>query len=466
MDILAYLSPLPVQWKTPGSFVDRNPNMSYLLAVEDHAVMIDACSNIAAVQHDLQERRLHLDALLITHYHQDHTFALKDWLKEFPDLAIGVHTASLSNLAAAGIGIKQLFPLTDGMNFTVGGETLRIIASPGHTRDSLCLWDEKGQNLFTGDVIFGGNIGCSDYPRGGNRNVFYQTIVKLLKMLPSSTHLYPGHRSEHRQTPPPYELSAEKITNPYLANALAGKRGNFDRALKYFSLEFETAAAVMLDESSLEEICRLEQEIWIPQMQATREVIQERLHHGHKLLTIKDEKGLPGLPGLPGMVGWCYSPFSLADGPDNFPRNFRQFSNCKSCCADNARSAFIYNVGVKPDRRRQGTGSLLLQEVFEKVRKEGIFEVFIDSRMASYNGSTQNGQENVPRNQAFREAVDRYFSTGRLPDEAVLASDPAVSFYMRNGISPWIIRPDFIPDDPSGNMRVICHVNLEQDAPL
>jgi GNAT superfamily N-acetyltransferase len=184
------------------------------------------------------------------------------------------------------------------------------------------------------------------------------------------------------------------------------------------------------------------------------------LHQGHELLTIREGNGLPG------MVGWCYSPFSLADGPDNFPRNFRQFSNCKSCCSDNARSAFIYNVGVKPDRRRQGTGSLLRQEVFEKIRKEGIFEVFIDSRMASYNGSTEHGQEKVPRSQAFREAVDRYFATGLLPDAAVLAADPAVSFYMRNGLSPWIIRQDFIPDDPSGNMRVICYANLEQDTPL
>ena len=123
-------------------------------------------------------------------------------------------------------------------------------------------------------------------------------------------------------------------------------------------------------------------------------------------------------------------------------------------------------MGVKPDRRRQGTGSLLLQEVFEKIRKDGISEVFIDSRMASYNGSTQYDQEKVPRNEVFRKAVDQYFSTGRLPETAVLASDPAVSFYMRNGLTPWIIRPDFIPDDPSGNMRVICYANLDQEGPL
>jgi len=460
MKVIVYPSPLPAHWQVPGSFVDRNPNLSYLLTAGDCAVLVDACSNIAAVQHDLQERGLHLDALLITHYHQDHTFALADWLREFPGLTIGVDLSSLSTLATTGIEKKQLLPLLDGQDLAVGNETLRIIAAPGHTHDSLCFWDEGGHNLLTGDVIFGGNIGCSDYRRGGNRNIFYQTIVKLLKMLPESTHLYPGHQSEHRQTLPPYELNEEIISNPYLANARSGKRGSFDRALKYFSLEFETAQVEMLGESSLEEICRLEQEIWVPQMQASREAIRERLLQGHKLLTLKEEKGLPG------MVGWCYSPFSRADGPDDFPKNFQEFSNCKSCCADNAHSAFIYNVGVKPECRRQGTGSLLLQEVFEKIRKDGISEVFIDSRIAAYNGSTQHGQEKVPPSRTFHEAVDEYFRTGRMPDDTVLASDPAVSFYMKNGLSPWIIRPGFTPDETSGNMRIICYANLDQESPL
>ena len=172
MEIISYLSPLPAQWMVPGSFVDRNPNMSYLAVAEGHAVLIDACSNVAAVLHDLGQRRLHLDALLITHYHQDHTFALTNWLREFPDLPIGVHGASLDLLAATGIERKQIFPLADGWNIEVGDETFGIIAAPGHTSDSLCFWDKQGQNLFTGDVIFGGNIGCADYGRGGNRNVF------------------------------------------------------------------------------------------------------------------------------------------------------------------------------------------------------------------------------------------------------------------------------------------------------
>jgi glyoxylase-like metal-dependent hydrolase (beta-lactamase superfamily II)/GNAT superfamily N-acetyltransferase len=460
MEVLAYRSPISADRLANGSFVDRNPNMSYLAYSKDkQAVLIDTCSEIDAVSRDMEKRGLRLSRLLLTHNHQDHTFALRDWIKKFPDLPIGIHGSSLSALAAGGV--KQAYPLKNGMPFKVGGETIMVMATPGHTKDSLCFWDKSGNNLFTGDVIMGGGIGCCDYQNGGNRNIFYQTIVCLLKILPLSTRIYPGHFSEHYQTPPPYELAMEKIKNPYLANVLAGKRGDFDRALKIFSLEFETAGVMMLDVSALDAICNLEKDIWIPELQASREVIQERLLHGHRLLTIKENTGFAG------MLGWCYSPFSIEAGHDGFPRNFMQFSNCQSCNAKMARSAFIYNLGVKPAARRKGTGSQLLQEAFEQIRKEGISQVFIDSRLPSYNGSTQHAQEKVSRNQAFREAVDRYFSTGRLsvPEDQILLLDPAVSFYMKNGLVPWLILRDFIRDEPSGNMRIICYINIDQDSP-
>ena len=280
-----------------------------------------------------------------------------------------------------------------------------------------------------------------------------------MKLLPASTKIYPGHFSEHYQTPPPYELATEKTRNSYLANALAGKRGNFDRALRIFSQEFETDEVIMLEESAIDAICELEREIWIPELQASREVILNRLRHGHSLLSVKEESGA----GLAGMLGWCYSPFSIETGPDSFPQSFRQFSDCTSCSTDNACSAFIYNLGVRPTSRRKGTGSLLLQEAFERMRKRKIYQVFIDSRLPSYNGSTGHPQESVPQNHEFKDAVDRYFSNGQLPEEGAFLADPAVSFYMKNGLSPWIIRKDFIQDEPSGNMRVICYINIDQD---
>ncbi len=458
METIVYRSPVPENWRIPGSFVDRNPNMSYLVYGDDkHAVLIDACSEMDTVLLDMEARNLHLDYLLLTHNHSDHTFALAKWLKKFPGLPIGAHESSFT---AASRETGNLLSLSEGAIINVGKGKLRVMETPGHTTDSLCFWDEEGNNLFTGDAIFGGGIGCSDYRNGGNRNIFYQTIVRLLKVLPKGTRIYPGHFSEHRQAPPPYALAAEKISNPYLANVLTGKRGNFDRALKIFSQEFETAEVIMLDESDIDAICSLEKEIWVPSLQASRETILARLRQNHNLLSVRENGELEG------MLGWCYSKFTIHDKINGFPKNFHDFSNCMSCCVENASSAFIYNLGVRPAARRKGAGSLMLQEAFEKIRKTGVSQVFIDSRLPSYHGSGNHPQENIPQNKKFRDAIDRYLSTGKLPDEEDFLADPAVGFYMKNGLSPWLILRDFINDPPSGDMRVICFMDLDQAPPL
>src|SRR3972149_4089842 len=187
MEILSYRSSLPQNSIVKDSFVDRNPNLSYLIYSNDkHAALIDTGNNIDAMLQDIKKRGLQLDCLLLTHNHRDHTFALTDCVKRFPGLPIGVHSSSLCSLAASGV--SQIFPLTDGMDIKVGEEHILVIEAPGHTRDSLCFWDKSGNNLMTGDVIFGGNIGCSDYRGGGNRNIFYQTIVNLLNLLRSEEH--------------------------------------------------------------------------------------------------------------------------------------------------------------------------------------------------------------------------------------------------------------------------------------
>jgi len=108
-------------------------------------------------------------------------------------------------------------------------------------------------------------------------------------------------------------------------------------------------------------------------------------------------------------------------------------------------------------------GSLLLQWAFEKIRKDGIYQVFLDSRMPSYNGSHEHSHETVQQNHEFRHAIDRYFATNQFPDNCDFIQDKAIRFYMKNGLTPWLILKDFIQDEPSGNMRVICYLNLEQD---
>jgi len=320
MHILPYKNHVPGEWLSKDSFLDRNPNMSYLVSSgrpHTRCVLIDASGDFDTIVHDLEQRRLTLDCILLTHSHLDHTFGLPAWIKKFPDIKIGVHRSCLNALSSCGF--NHLFPLEDDMVISVGDIVLSVIYTPGHTWDSVCFWDQGGNNFFSGDVIFGGNIGCSDYHAGGNRNFFYQTITHLLKHLPSNTNIYPGHCSEIYQSPPPYKLLEEKVKNPYLCNVIQGKRGNFDRDLKAFSIEFEVENYAMLHKSDIDKIWALEKEIWIPELQASRQTILTRLRNGHKMLAIKERDKLSG------MVGWCSQDFQSRTLRETSPGNFLNF---------------------------------------------------------------------------------------------------------------------------------------------
>lgn len=455
MEITPYRSHVP---HDSGSFLDRNPNISYLVSSgsqHTRGILIDASVDLNRIVHDLAQKQSTLEYILITHNHGDHTFTLTELVNKFPDVSIGIHPSSLQDLSSQGF--DNLFPLKDGMVVTSGDKAFSVVYTPGHTADSVSFWNQEADMFFSGDTLFGGGIGCSDYSTGGNRNIFYQTIVDLLEILPPHTDLYPGHYSEHYQTSPPYNLSKEKVKNPYIVNAIHGRRGDFDRDLKAFSIDFEVDDYGMMHESEIDKIWALEKEIWIPELQASKDTILTRLRGGHKLLAMKKHDELLG------MIGWCYSRFSILDPPEAFPKKFSDFSTCQSCCPTEAQSAFIYNVGVKPTCRRKGAGSLLLQWACEKMREDGVCQVFVDSRLPSYNGSQQYHYENIQRNPDFREAIEWYFAKKRFPSKIEFAMDPRIRFYMRNSFRPWLILKDFIQDEPSGNMRVICYLNLEQD---
>ena len=67
---------------------------------------------------------------------------------------------------------------------------MRVIHTPGHTPDSICLYD--GKNVFTGDTLFIGNCGRTDLP-GGSTSELFHSLHAVLMALPGETMIYPGH---------------------------------------------------------------------------------------------------------------------------------------------------------------------------------------------------------------------------------------------------------------------------------
>jgi glyoxylase-like metal-dependent hydrolase (beta-lactamase superfamily II) len=100
--------------------------------------------------------------------------------------------------------------LEDGAVVEVGRVKLRVLHTPGHTPGGICLYGAG--IVFTGDTLFEGSIGRTDFP-GGNLRQLIATIREKLLVLPDDTEVCPGHG-------PRTTIGYERRYNPYLTEVL------------------------------------------------------------------------------------------------------------------------------------------------------------------------------------------------------------------------------------------------------
>lgn len=91
----------------------------------------------------------------------------------------------------------------------MGNLEIRIIHTPGHTKDSICIY--IGDGVFTGDTLFVGKVGGTDF--GSQAEAEYNSLHKKLLTLPDSTRVFPGH---DYGTSPESTILRERQTNPFL----------------------------------------------------------------------------------------------------------------------------------------------------------------------------------------------------------------------------------------------------------
>jgi hydroxyacylglutathione hydrolase len=97
--------------------------------------------------------------------------------------------AGLLTLDYGRIGEPGIFA-ADGQVFKLGSLDIRAILAPGHSRGSLC-YSTRGI-LFSGDVLFAGQVGRTDLMDGG-RDAIVKSVRALYASLPDETKVYPGH---------------------------------------------------------------------------------------------------------------------------------------------------------------------------------------------------------------------------------------------------------------------------------
>ena len=173
---------------------------SYLLVNSGEAALIDAGVPSGLVLEALAEEKAKLKYILLTHGHFDHT-ASADKLREVTEAKLFVHTDDAEMLADPQKSALALFfgrydtlspcdgTLEDGDSISLGGEEIKVIHTPGHSKGSVCYL--AGDKLFTGDTLFNGGYGRFDL-YGGDFKALTSSLKKLGKLDPH-LEIYPGH---------------------------------------------------------------------------------------------------------------------------------------------------------------------------------------------------------------------------------------------------------------------------------
>jgi hydroxyacylglutathione hydrolase len=158
-------------------------NFSYIIADEANreAVVVDSSYNVDEIARTLKAQGFNLKFIINTHGHPDHTDGNEELRSTFGAKIIA-HKSSKA---------EHDMEVDDGDTINVGAIRIKVIHTPGHTPDSICLLvDDK--ILLTGDTLFVGESGRTDLPGGDPRSLFDSFFNKLLK-LDDAVVVYPGH---------------------------------------------------------------------------------------------------------------------------------------------------------------------------------------------------------------------------------------------------------------------------------
>jgi hydroxyacylglutathione hydrolase len=146
----------------------------------------------------IKKNSYHVKCIVNTHGHPDHISG-NAVMKQATGAPILIHQKADDHIEADR-------KLRDGDIIRVGNFKLVVLHTPGHTLCGICL---LGDNVvFTGDSLFAGSIGRTDFPGGSFKQLMNSIRTKLLP-LPDNFEVYPGHESSST-------IGHEKKYNPFL----------------------------------------------------------------------------------------------------------------------------------------------------------------------------------------------------------------------------------------------------------
>ena len=133
---------------------------------------------------------------------------VKGLLNQFPGLPVYVHPGDTKLTPQLSRGLFWTDFYEDGDELAMDGISFRVLHTPGHTPGSVCL--QAGDVLLTGDTLFAGSCGRTDFP-GGSWEQMMASLARLAA-LPGNFKVFPGHGEAT-------DLDAERIYNPCMKEA-------------------------------------------------------------------------------------------------------------------------------------------------------------------------------------------------------------------------------------------------------
>ena len=194
---------------------------SYILEENKKILLIDFVPQVEKI---IKDNNLDLESIILTHTHFDHMEGLSGFQKKY-SFQLYLSTNSYNFLKNIDKNIFSIFPpimLNDIKNLNLDNvkvckendiiklndNKIKVFESPGHSPDCLMLILDEIKSVFTGDTIFHGSVGRTDFPDGNFENMI-NSIKKLFSIIDDDYVLYPGHGPETT-------VDFEKKYNPFL----------------------------------------------------------------------------------------------------------------------------------------------------------------------------------------------------------------------------------------------------------